>query len=525
MRLSRLTRSLPGVVNVFGEDVMVHGICADSRRVEPGDVFVAIPGVCADGHSFVGDALGAGAVAVIGELPLEALRAGRARDFSCVRVLDAREAWAWAWAAWKGFPSRDLTLVGVTGTDGKTTTVSLIQAVLRAAGLRSGMISTVKAMLPGEGAEGERWDEVDTGLHTTTPDPPAVQRVLADMVRRGASHAVLEVTSHGLAQHRVAGCAFDVAAVTNVTHEHLDYHGTLEAYRGAKALLFEGLEGSFRKPGVPKISVLNRDDDSYPFLLRHRADRVISYSAEASADVTSENLELGGVTRFTLCTPIGRVRIDSRLVGAYNVPNILAAASVGLGLGLRLEQIAEGVASVQGVPGRMERITEGQSFLAIVDFAHTPNALRQALSAARDMIDEDGRVIAVFGSAGLRDREKRRLMGQVGGELADVVIVTAEDPRTESLEAIMAESAIAAEAEGKQRGEDLLLVPDRGRAILRACELAREGDVVIACGKGHERSMCFGTTEYPWDDREAMQLALRGEMLDTLPTSTRGEAY
>jgi UDP-N-acetylmuramoyl-L-alanyl-D-glutamate--2,6-diaminopimelate ligase len=210
------------------------------------------------------------------------------------------------------------------------------------------------------------------------------------------------------------------------------------------------------------------------------------------------------------------------LVGAYNVPNILAAASVGVGLGISLDAIAAGVASVSGVPGRMERIDEGQAFLAIVDFAHTPNALRQALVAARGMAEGDGRVIAVFGSAGLRDRDKRHMMGEIAGELADVVIVTAEDPRTESLDDIMEESARAAEAKGMRRGVDLLLVPDRGEALLTACEMARAGDVVIACGKGHEQSMCFGTTEYPWDDRKAMRVALRGETLDTLPTAGSG---
>jgi UDP-N-acetylmuramoyl-L-alanyl-D-glutamate--2,6-diaminopimelate ligase len=245
---------------------------------------------------------------------------------------------------------------------------------------------------------------------------------------------------------------------------------------------------------------------------------------ERSADITAVDVELGvDRTRFYLCAPTGRVVIESRLVGAYNVPNILAAASVSMGLGVPLEAIAQGVASFSGVPGRMERVDEGQSFFALVDFAHTPNALRQALRAARDMADEEKRVIVVFGSAGLRDREKRRMMGEIAGEMADVVIITAEDPRTESLETIMSESAEAAETRGKRPGVDLFVVADRGEAILRSCELARPGDVVIACGKGHEQSMCFGTTEYPWDDRTAMRQALRGEFLKTLPTASSGD--
>jgi UDP-N-acetylmuramoyl-L-alanyl-D-glutamate--2,6-diaminopimelate ligase len=525
MWLLDIVEHLPDVVGRVGPDVPIEGSCADSRSVAPGDLFVAIRGTSVDGHRFIAEAVRAGASAVIGELPAEAIGGGAGRDFSYVRVLDARRAWGLASAVELGFPSRRLTLIGVTGTDGKTTTVSLVHAVLGAAGFTTGMISTVKALIPAAASLAGRWEEAGTGLHTTTPDPTDVQGYLAKMVERGATHAVLEVTSHGLAQQRVAGCDFDVAVVTNVTHEHLDYHGSLQAYQQAKASLFSGLADAFRKPGVPKITVLNRDDDSYRYLKTHQADRQVTYSVAGFADVSAHDIRLEpDRTRFTLDSPAGRVAIETRLVGAYNVANILAAASVGIGLGVPVEAIAEGVASVAGVPGRMERVDEGQPFLAIVDFAHTPNALRQALGAARGMVDEGARVIAVFGSAGLRDREKRRMMGGIAGELADVVIVTAEDPRTESLEAIVGECAAAAETAGKRMEVDLFAIPDRGQAILRACEMARPGDVVIACGKGHEQSMCFGTTEYPWDDRRAMRLALQGETLDTLPTSERNGA-
>ncbi len=380
------------------------------------------------------------------------------------------------------------------------------------------MISTVRALIPSTGGSSEV--ELETGLHTTTPDPPDIQRYLAQMVEGGATHAVVEVTSHGLAQRRVAGCDFDVAVVTNITHEHLDYHGSLSAYRRAKARLFEGLCGSFRKTGVPKVSVLNRDDDSFELLRSLCADRRVVYSLGWSADVTARGVVFGpDGTRFRLDTPVGQVLVNTSLVGRYNVRNVLAAASVGVALDVPLEAVGEGIESFRGVPGRMERIEEGQRYVAIVDFAHTPNALEHALTAAQQLLRGDGRVIVVFGSAGLRDREKRRLMGHVAGRLADVVIVTAEDPRTESLEAIMRESAAAAEAEGKREGVDLMQIPDRGQAILLACEIARAGDVVIACGKGHEQSMCFGTTEYAWDDREAMRLALQGKALSTLPTA------
>jgi UDP-N-acetylmuramoyl-L-alanyl-D-glutamate--2,6-diaminopimelate ligase len=341
------------------------------------------------------------------------------------------------------------------------------------------------------------------------------------MVEDGTTHAVLEVTSHGLDQRRVAGCDFDIAVVTNVTHEHLDHHGSLAAYQQAKARLFEGLTASFRKHGVPKVSVLNRDDDSFRYLSPIPADRRISYGIDSQADVSAHDIHFApDRTHFTLQTPAGKASVEAHLVGSFNVSNALAAAAAGAALALPLETITGGIAALRGVPGRMERIDTGQGFLAIVDFAHTPNALQRALETARTMIEEGRRVIVVFGSAGLRDRQKRRMMGRVAGELADLVIVTAEDPRTESLDEIMAESAAAAQAKGKQEGKNLWRVPDRGEAILLGCQMAHAGDVVIACGKGHEQSMCFGTVEYPWDDREAMRRALRGETLDTLPTAS-----
>ena len=536
MRLSELIVALPAVQGRSGGDVDIQGIVADSRQARPGALFVAVPGISVDGHCFIGEAVAAGAVAVVGERRPEEL--GTDRDgpplpwgtFAYVRVAAAREAWGWLCAAWHDFPSRKMTVIGVTGTDGKTTTVHLVHAILGAAGLNAGLISTVSARI------GER--EVDTGLHTTTPDPPDVQRYLAGMVEGGATHAVLEVTSHGLAQHRVAGCDFDVAAVTNITHEHLDFHGTLTAYQQAKRSLFEGLVRSFQKPGTPKTAILNHDDDSFRYLSPISIDHRFVYAVEGGAGtpaaplsapaskstgiVTARNARFApDRTKFSLRTPVGEVEVETPLIGAFNISNVLAAASVALALGIELDAIRRGVAAVQGVPGRMERVDEGQSFLALIDFAHTPNALRRALEAARGTIGEGGRVIVVFGCAGLRDQTKREMMGREAGRLADRVIITAEDPRTESLDEIVAKSVAAATAAGKREGVDLWRVPDRGEALLLACQLARAGDVVIACGKGHEQSMCFGTTEYPWDDREAMRRALHGDTLDTLPTARR----
>ncbi len=518
--LSELLTELPGLLTWPPPEVQVTGISSDSRDVQPGHLFVARAGDTFDGHVFIPDAVMSGAAVVAGERPAAEIHA----PVPYLRVRDGREALAWLSAAWYDYPARQLTMIGVTGTDGKTTTINLLYHILRAAGLKTGMVSTVNAVIG---------DEVhDTGLHVTTPDPPQIQRYLAQMVASGTSHAVLEATSHGLAQHRVTACDFDVAIITNITHEHLDYHRDWEAYFAAKARLFEGLATAARKPGVAKLGVLNADDVSFERLLELDIERVLSYGLENGVDVKADDIVFApGATRFTLRTRPSRetrflgenrvsIPVSTSLVGYFNVANVLAAATAALGLGIAPEAIRYGIAALKGVPGRMERISDDEhGILSIVDFAHTPNALRRALETARTMAGDGGRVIAVWGSAGLRDREKRRLMGTVSAHLADFTIITAEDPRTEPLEAILAESAAACESEGRREAVDYWRVPDRGEALRFAVELARPGDVVIACGKGHEQSMCFGTIEYPWDDREALRRALRGETLNTLPTA------
>ena len=401
----------------------------------------------------------------------------------------------------------------------------------------------------------------DTGLHTTTPDAADVQRYLAEMRAAGTQVAVLETTSHGLAQDRVTGCAFDVAVITNITHEHLDFHGTYEAYREAKSLLFRSLAASPHKTlpqvfesgalGSPnevvgfsntllKTAVLNRDDSSYEFLAAIPAERLITYGLGQGRLRTADSMRVAHATLDAIAltadgirhTPSGTefdLHIDptassfrlpasfltvspchlvTPLMGDFNVSNILAASGAALALGANTTAIEAGVRTMAGVAGRMERIDRGQAFIAIVDFAHTPNALSRALEAARSLATGHGRVIVVFGCAGLRDREKRRMMGQVAARSADVTVVTAEDPRTESLEAILAETAAALRETGRAEGRDFFRIPDRQRAILYAVQTARAGDVIMVCGKGHELSMCFQTTEYPWRDQDALRWAL-----------------
>lgn len=497
MKLVELLAALPNKKMSGPADagVEVAALAYDSRRVTPGGLFVAFKGDTFDGHDFIPQALAAGAAAVVGEADLQP------EAVPYVLVPDARLALAQLAAAWHGYPSRRLKLIGVTGTDGKTTTATLIHGLLTAAGCKAGLISTVSAVI----GEGEVYE---TGLHTTTPDALAVQGFLARMAAAGNEYAVLEATSHGLAQHRVGACDFDVAVVTNVTREHLDYHGSYEQYRADKARLFHSLTTSQRKPGVPKVAVLNADDASFDFLRRIPADRQITYALHRPAHVTARDIAYApDVTRFVVQTPRDRFEAETRLVGQFNVYNALAAVAVGFSQRLDADVMQAGIAAVRGVVGRVERIDEGQDFAAIVDFAHTPNALENVLCTLRAVTE--GRLLVVFGCAGLRDAEKRPVMGEIAGRLADVIVMTAEDPRTESLEAIIDQIAAGAEKAGARAGRDYHRVPDRAEAIAFAVELARAGDTVVVTGKGHERSMCFGTTEYPWSDHEALRAALR----------------
>jgi UDP-N-acetylmuramoyl-L-alanyl-D-glutamate--2,6-diaminopimelate ligase len=502
---------LPFEIHGSPQGVHVTRVVFDSRLVQPGDLFVALPGVSSDGHKYIPDAIEKGAVSVLGSMDLS-LRV------PFIKIDNTRVAMAYLCAALEGWPARALTVIGVTGTDGKTTTSSLIHRILLQAGLKAGMISTVNAVIG---------DTVlDTGFHVTTPDSPDLQQYLRRMVDAGLIHVVLEATSHGLAQDRVTGCEFDIGVVTNITHEHLDYHGSYEEYRAAKGRLFSMLaETREKKQGNPRLAVLNRDDASYEYLHALARVRQVSYSLRGAGEVNAEEIryEPRGM-RFRIRGQGIDQEVETTLVGDYNVSNSLAAfAAAVVGLEIDPAVAAQGIAALPGIPGRMEQINLGQDFSAIVDFAHTPNALKAALEQARKMTK--GHVIAIFGSAGLRDREKRRLMAEVSVGLADITILTAEDPRTESLEGILAEMATAANEKGGVEGKTFYRVPDRGEAIRLGMKLARAGDLVIACGKGHEQSMCFGETEYPWDDRTAMKAALaerlgiKGKKMPELPTS------
>lgn len=476
--------------------VTINGIAIDSRAVKPGHLFIAMRGGNVDGHDFIQNAIANGAAAIVGDRPLDGLAV------PYLRLDNPRQALTWLAAAFYNWPARRLTMIGVTGTDGKTTTCNLIHRILIAAGIRAGMISTVNAVI------GDK--VLDTGFHVTTPDAHDVQGYLAKMVEAGLTHVVLETTSHGWAQYRVDACEFDIGVVTNITHEHMDEHGNYENYRAAKARLFTSLEWTRPKPrGNPRLGVINRDDvKSFEFLDNFIKVNKIDYGLGPDADVRAQDIEYSpsGIHFTAVCGDF-QVEVASKLVGAYNVSNCLAALTAAThGLGVKPEIAAQGIASLEEIPGRMERIDLGQNFTALVDFAHTPNALKVALEAGRKMAA--GRVIAVFGSAGLRDKQKRRMMAETSVELADLSVLTAEDPRTESLDGILDEMAAGARSKGGREGETFWRVPDRGEAIKFALHLAKEGDIVLSCGKGHEQSMCFGRIEYPWDDRTAMRAAL-----------------
>ena len=372
------------------------------------------------------------------------------------------------------FPARKLVVIGVTGTDGKTTTCYFIHSILTKAGKKAGLVTTIEAKI------GEKLYE--TGLHTTTPNPWALQKFLAQMVSANCKYAVLEVTSHGLDQHRVWGIPFEIGIVTNVTHEHLDYHRTYEKYLHIKAKLIK----------KAKTAILNKDDKSYSFLCNAVRGKRISFSLDKQADLNLESLQ----------------NIQIKLLGDYNRQNALAAIAITKALGISDEFIKDGIEAVKFIPGRMQ-VIQKEPFFVIVDFAHTPNALEQVLKYSAKCKAQGEKLIVIFGCAGLRDKEKRPKLGNIAAKLADFVVLTAEDPRTERLDGIIEQIAKGCKEAGAIEGKTFFKIPDRQAAINFAIQkLAKQNDIVLITGKGHEKSMCFGKKEFSWSDQEAVEKAL-----------------
>ncbi len=499
-KLNEILATIPVTVSAdqSTDNIEIKGITLDSRAVKPGYIFTAVKGISVDGNQFIKNAIENGAVAILGnQTPVKPL------TIPYLNAENPREALAYFAAALADFPARKLTILGVTGTDGKTTTSTILYHILKTAGLKTGLITTVSAII------GDK--ELDTGFHVTTPEAVDVQHYLQMMVEAGMTHIVLETTSHGLAQHRVTGCDYDIGVVTNITHEHLDYHGNYENYREAKGRLFRELTSPSKMvQNIPPLGVLNKDDTgSFAYLKSITEAKTVSYSiGDPEADFSAYDVSHTpqGLS-FTIQSSYGKVPVVTNMIGHYNISNILAAFSAAVaGLGIDPTIAAEGIRNVPGVKGRMQVINMGQDFTAIVDFAHTPNALAVALQTLKTITD--GKIWAVFGSAGLRDREKRAMMGEVATQYADFAVFTAEDPRTESVDGILENMANAANAKGGVEGKTFWRIRDRGAAIQFAVDHANPGDIVCAFGKGHEQSMCFGTIEHPWDDRIAMEAAI-----------------
>ena len=476
-----LSSAVPGAETAprgAGADVDVRRIVHDSRHVAAGDLFVAIRGAKSDGLAHVPEALARGAAAVVSQ---EAPLPGVAVPW--VRVPDARRALALLAARLAGDPAENLVLVGVTGTNGKTTTATLLQALLARRYGGAGFLGTV----------GYRIGRREIPADRTTPDAVLLQELLAELVREGVPAASMEVSSHALSLARVEGCRFDLAVFTNLTRDHLDFHRDMEDYFEAKARLFE-----LRKPGA--AAVVNVADPFGRRLAARTPGRVVTYAAvevEGGADVTAASVrcDLSG-TSFEAMSPAGRFEVKSPLLGRFNVDNLLAAASGGLALGMPPGEIAAALASVRRVPGRLEPVEAGQSYRILVDYAHTEDALARLLAAVRELTDK--KIILVFGCGGDRDRGKREPMGRLAGSLAHIAIATSDNPRTEDPEKILDEVERGLIISGATK---YLRLADRREAIRAAIDLANPGTVVVIAGKGHETTQVIGDREEPFDDR------------------------
>jgi UDP-N-acetylmuramoyl-L-alanyl-D-glutamate--2,6-diaminopimelate ligase len=473
-------------VSVRGSaDTVVRGVVCDSRQVRPGYVFVCIEGTRQDGAIYIGDALEKGAVAVVSEKPVAVPRA------ACqAQVSDARLAMSLLAAAFHGNPSDRMKVVGVTGTNGKTTTSYLVRDILKASGLNPGLVGTVEYQIGQRSIPATR----------TTPDAALLQSMLAQMVAGGCGSVSMEVSSHSLVQKRTAGIEFDVAIFTNLTRDHLDYHGTIDEYYRAKSLLFDQLCNG-RKRGT---AVINVDDAYGRQLAASRAWPVplVTFGIDSQASVRAMNVQLGqGGSRFDVVTPWGRLAVALRLMGRYNVENALGAIATAGALGLDLPSVPAVLAGVAQIPGRLEEISNRRGCQIFVDYAHTDDALEHVLATLRETTP--GRLIAVFGCGGNRDRTKRPAMGRVADRLADYTILTSDNPRKEDPMAIIREISA-----GFSDPTHFRVIEDRRLAIVEALRMAGKGDTVLVAGKGHENFQEFATTTIPFDDRQVVRSEL-----------------
>lgn len=485
-RLDTLLGGTGATLSETQSAITIRNVACDSRKVQLQGLFFALQGAKEDGAKFARDAVSRGAVAVVSEstapsaLPHSAI---------WIQVPAARKALAIAAANFYGHPASALQLAAVTGTNGKTTATSLIDSIIRASGAKTGLFGTIAYHTP----------LGDYPAPNTTPESVDLQGFFAEIRDAGGKYAVLEASSHSLMMDRLWGCHFQAAVFTNLTREHMDFHKTFEDYFAAKRRLFEGTGA-----GPAEVAILNADDEYGP-RLRGIAKSTVTYGIENSADINTKkfHLNFSGLS-FTAHTPNGKVQISSSLVGRINVYNILAAIGAAQALGLSTETIETGIKNLASVSGRFQQVALGQPFLVIVDYAHTDDALENLIKTAREL-NPKGRVITLFGCGGGKDRTKRPVMGEVAGRLSDLTILTNDNPRLEDPLKIISDVVVGLQ---KSSGK-YLIEPDRGKAISMAIDEAREGDIVLLAGKGHEDYQIIGETTLPWDDREQAHKALR----------------
>lgn len=486
MKLRDLLQGTEASLPAPAENLEIRHVACDSRKVQPLALFFALHGAKADGNTFIRDAVSRGAAAIVSE---EAAPAAIPASVVWVQVREARKALAVTAANFFGHPAKVLQLVAVTGTNGKTTTTSLVDAIVKASGAKTGLFGTIAYHTP----------LGDYPAPNTTPESVDLQGFLAEIRDAGGRFAVLEASSHSLALDRLWGCHFAAAVFTNLTREHMDYHKTFEDYFAAKKRLFEGTGA-----GVPEVAVVNTDDE-YGKQLSGLAKKTVSYGLESEADITTKKFQLtfNGLA-FTAQTPDGKVHVASPLVGRINVYNILAAIGAAQALGLSTEIIETGIRRLESVSGRFQRIDLGQPFFVVVDYAHTDDALENLIRTAREL-NPKGRIITLFGCGGGKDRTKRPVMGEVTGRLSDLTILSSDNPRTEDPLKIISDIIVGLQ---KTAGK-YLIEPDREKAIGVAMDEARAGDIVLLAGKGHENYQILVDQTLEFDDRDMARRALR----------------
>ncbi|ABO49209.1 UDP-N-acetylmuramoylalanyl-D-glutamate--2,6-diaminopimelate ligase [Desulforamulus reducens MI-1] len=481
MLLKELLQAIPVITIIGNPEIDIEGICYDSRQAAKGMIFVAVKGYQTDGHKYIENAVAAGVTAVVYETEI-VLPTG----VTGVQVSDSRKALALMADQFYGHPSKKLSMVGVTGTNGKTTTTHLIAAIWRKARVKPGVIGTIHNLI-GEKA---------LAVSNTTPESLDLQKILAQMLDEGVKGVAMEVSSHALALNRVAGVNYDVAVFTNITQDHLDFHNTMEEYLAAKAKLFTT---------DIQYAIINADDPAAEELKKISRGKVYTYGIDQAADIRAKDIQVTarGVS-FMASGPWGNHQLNLKLTGRFNVYNALAAYTTGMALGFGSDTVVSALEDVPGVAGRFELLDKGQNFAVVVDYAHTPDGLENILTTARQITK--GRLITVFGCGGDRDRTKRPIMGEIAARYSDVPVVTSDNPRTEEPQKIIQDVV-----EGVNRviaPEDYLVLVDRREAINKAIELAQEGDVVVIAGKGHEDYQIIGTTKYSFDDRKEAAKAL-----------------